>query len=189
MGGDKALLKLDGQTMLERTAELLAGMGIEAEMIGDPETHRARGRKAKADLQPGQGPLGGIVTALSLATEAWNLVVACDMPYLTREWLEYLEKRAKSSEGWVVVAEGKMGLEPLCAAYHVDCLGAFRRRLEEGKRKVGDAIEAVGHEKITGEEWKRFDGEGLLFKNMNAPEDYEEARRRLAGKKRATGER
>jgi hypothetical protein len=33
-------------------------------------------------------------------------------------------------------------------------------------------------------EWKAFDSEGLLFKNMNSPEDYEEARARFGERER-----
>ena len=31
-------------------------------------------------------------------------------------------------------------------------------------------------------EWKGFDSDGLLFKNMNSPADYEEAKLRLEGR-------
>jgi molybdopterin-guanine dinucleotide biosynthesis protein A len=188
MGDDKALLEVDGETMLARTAGLFAQIGIDAGVVGEPIVHKIGGRATRPDLMPGRGPLGGIVTALSIATKPWNILVACDMPYLTVAWFEYLEERALGSDGWVVVPEGALGLEPLCAAYRVDCLETFHGRVKEGKLKVGSAIEAVRHEKIAPEEWKRFDLEGLLFKNMNAPGDYEEAVRRLAGQKKGKRE-
>src|SRR5580658_1800934 len=157
MGGDKALLEVDGETMLARTAGLFVQMGIDPAVVGEPAIHMVGGRAATPDLVPGRGPLGGIVTALSIAAKPWNIVVACDMPYLSVAWLEYLEERALGSDGWVVVPEGTLDLEPLCAVYRVDCLEAFYDRVKEGKLKVGSAIEAVKHEKIAPEEWKRFD--------------------------------
>ena len=58
---------------------------------------------------------------------------------------------------------------PICAA------------LERGVRKVTDGLKDALVELIDPFEWKAFDSEGLLFKNMNTPEDYEEARARLSG--------
>ena len=42
-------------------------------------------------------------------------------------------------------------------------------------------LQGVLVEMIAPLEWKAFDSDGLLFKNMNSPEDYDEARARLDG--------
>src|ERR1019366_667279 len=51
----------------------------------------------KALLELGGGPLGGIATALRSSSAPWSLVVACDLPYLTKPWLEYVVTRALAS--------------------------------------------------------------------------------------------
>jgi hypothetical protein len=42
---------------------------------------------------------------------------------------------------------------------------------------VSDAIDKLGVEFVYPREWHHFDPSGLVLRNMNAPEDYEEARK------------
>jgi molybdopterin-guanine dinucleotide biosynthesis protein A len=74
------------------------------------------------------------------------------------------------------------GAEPLCAAYRSRSEARIRAALERGTRKVTDGLAGVPTEFIEPAEWKGFDSDGLLFKNMNSPADYEEAKSRLDGR-------
>jgi molybdopterin-guanine dinucleotide biosynthesis protein A len=188
MGGDKGLLEIAGVPMIVRAAQLVESVvGAPAVVVGTPEKYQVLGLRAIADDWPGFGPLGGIATALRASETDWNLMVACDLPYLTRPWLEYLLQRARdSAEGAVVpmnlTPENKRGAEPLCAAYHKGCEPALRRALERGVRKVTDGLAELRVEVIEPKEWKGFDSDGLLFKNVNTPADYEQAKRKFAGR-------
>jgi len=44
---------------------------------------------------------------------------------------------------------------------------------------VTEGLKSLRIETIEPAEWKAFDSDGLLFKNMNSPEDYEEAKAKL----------
>jgi molybdopterin-guanine dinucleotide biosynthesis protein A len=188
MGVDKGLLEIAGEPMIVRAARLVESVvGARAVVVGTPEKYRGLGLRAIADDWPGCGPLGGIATALRASDADWNLIVACDLPYLTREWLEFLLARARDSAADAVVpmnltAEKKRGAEPLCAAYHKRGEAALRRALERGVRKVTDGLAELRIEVIEPAEWKGFDSDGLLFKNVNTPAEYEEAERKLAGR-------
>src|SRR5579862_3839386 len=85
MGRDKALLPYRGAPLIAHVAgtveKVLDDSGHVA-IVGAPDRYRDLGYRVLADLFPGCGPLGGIVTALSLAESDWNLIVACDMPNL-----------------------------------------------------------------------------------------------------------
>jgi molybdenum cofactor guanylyltransferase len=181
MGSDKALLSIAGQPLVMRTARLVKSVAGETTVVGNPEAYRRLGLHAVSDDWPSAGPLGGIATALGLSKAPWNLVVACDLPYLTKGWLNYVVARALTSQADAVVPISARGPEPLCAIYHKRCEAAIRVELERGTRKVTDALQALLVEMIAPLEWKAFDSDGLLFKNMNSPEDYDEARARLDG--------
>ena len=188
MGVDKGLLRIAGEPMIVRAARLVESVvGAPAMVVGTPEKYHGLGLRAIADDWPGFGPLGGIATALRASDADWNLIVACDLPYLTREWLEYLLRRARDSAEEAVVPmnttpENKRGAEPLCAVYHKGCEPMLRRALERGVRKVTDGLAELRVEVIEPAEWKGFDSDGLLFKNVNTPADYEQAKRKFAGR-------
>ncbi len=179
MGRDKAQLELGGVPLILRTARLVESVAGVPAVIGNPEAYRVFDLRAIADDWPGAGPLGGIATALRAATAPWSLIVATDLPYLTREWLEYLIARALASSADAVLPMNTRGAEPLCAIYHQRAEPAIRKALERGTRKVTDGLLDVRVETITPAQWNPFDSEGLLFKNMNSPEDYEEAKAKL----------
>ena len=63
--------------------------------------HQAPG-SLKTDGQA-QGPLAGIVTALSNSSAERNLILACDLPYLTTEWLDWLLSKAVLSAAQAVL--------------------------------------------------------------------------------------
>jgi molybdopterin-guanine dinucleotide biosynthesis protein A len=181
MGRDKARLEIGGVPLILRTARLVESVAGRPAVVGKPDAYRALGLRAIADDWPGAGPLGGIATALRTATTPWSLIVATDLPYLTREWLEYLVGRGLASSAEAVVPMNARGSEPLCAMYHQSAAAAIRAALERGAWKVTDVLRDIRVETIAPAEWKGFDSEGLLFKNMNSPEDYEEAKAKLSG--------
>jgi molybdenum cofactor guanylyltransferase len=178
MGRDKAMLEIDGVMMLDRAIGLLKGAGVSATVVGPPDEFERRTLQVPviADEWPGIGPLGGIATALREKPATWNLVVACDMPYLTVEWLRFLLQRTKASSADAMVPRSERGPEPLCAVYHRRAEAAIREALQQGKRKVTEVVATLKTEYVERDEWKAFDSDGFLFKNMNQPADYEEAK-------------
>jgi molybdenum cofactor guanylyltransferase len=181
MGRDKALLELDGVPLLLRTVGLIESVLPRPTVIGHLEAYESLGLEVLPDDWPGAGPLGGMATALRNSRTLWSLVVACDLPYLTKAWLRYLVGRALASEAEAVLPVNRRGVESLCAMYHKRGEPAIRRALERGTRRVNDALAGLRLETIDPGEWEAFDPEGLLFKNMNSPRDYEEAKTRLGG--------
>ncbi len=179
MKRDKALLEVGGAPLLVRTARQLESVVGAPSVVGDPAAYRSFALPVIADDWPGAGPLGGIATALRVSDAPWNLVVACDLPYLTSDWLHFLVARAVASAADAVLPLNVKGAEPLCAMYHKRGEPAIRAALESGIRKVTDGLQNIRVETIAPAEWKAFDSEGLLFKNMNLPRDYEEAVARL----------
>jgi molybdopterin-guanine dinucleotide biosynthesis protein A len=183
MGRNKALLEIGGVPLLVRTVRALQPVVNRVTVIGPPAAYRELHLTIVGDNYPGAGPLGGIATALAAAQEPWSFVLACDMPYLGPAWLQYLIERALVSSCDVVLPEsaysGAPLAEPLCALYHRRAGAPIRAALERGVRKVMEGLAGLRIERITAAESQPFDGEGMLFQNLNSREDYEAARARL----------
>jgi molybdopterin-guanine dinucleotide biosynthesis protein A len=79
------------------------------------------------------------------------------------------------SSGEAVVPRTERGIEPLAAVYRRDCAARIAAALERGTRKVCDAIEELRVDFVYPREWRSIDPSGLILRNMNAPEDYDEA--------------
>ena len=181
-GRDKALVEFDGAPMLLRMQALLTAVTKEVNVIAAPHRYADLGITATSDRWEGQGPLAGIITALLTTEETggeaeWNLIIGCDMPFLTREWLVYLVQRAQASRAEVVTPQSAQGLEPLCSCWRTSAAAKLQQAFECGTRKITQAMKPLQMEVIDEADWKRFDTAGRLFWNMNTAADYEEAKR------------
>jgi molybdenum cofactor guanylyltransferase len=176
MGCDKALLEIAGVSLIARATRLLQSVTSDTKIVASPSLYSSLGAPIVADDWPGCGPLGGIATVLRVSKTPWNLVVACDLPYLTKAWLDLLIERALKSKADAVVPMNERRLEPLCAMYHKNAENRIRAAVEGGVRKITDSFANLRVEYVEPSEWKAFASEGLLFKNINSPADYEEAK-------------
>ena len=199
-GTDKALVELAGKTMLRRTGELLESVCDLVTIVAPVGKYADAPWPLLHDRWPGEGPLGGILTALlllndqasSLVAQASSrtaqsiaLILSCDMPFLTREFLVYLCARASGSRALVVVPQqSATGLEPLCACWNSRAVAGVQAAFESGVRKVTEAMKRLPMEVLDESAWKRFDTGNRLFWNMNTPADYEQARRTLEAPQR-----
>lgn len=196
MGRDKALLEINGAPLIQRTANLIAPLVSKITMVAsvtvpaeptNTNRYSTFGLPALIDRWPNAGPLGGIATALAAAQSTWCLILACDLPFITAEWITYLLSRIVDSESKtdasqrtdVIIAETARGLEPLCAVYRSACAPTLAAALDHGARKVTDALAQLKQTRITEKEWRNFSPDGNLFGNLNTWQDYLDAQQRI----------
>jgi len=131
--------------------------------------------KVVADICPNKGPLGGIYTGLRTSGSFYNLVVACDMPFLNQALLRYM---IQVSAGFdlVVPRLGDM-VELLHAVYSKGCLAPIESLLKQGNLSLRQLFTLVKVRYIEAEEIDRFDPEHLSFFNINSQADLERAKR------------
>ena len=183
MGLDKGLLAFQGVPLIVRTARLADSLVRTVTVVGSSERYVALGLLAIPDLDfetaereiAPPGPLAGIASALSLTNAPWNLILACDLPYLTAAWLDWLLARAMESDAQILLPRTARGLEPLAAVYRRECAATIIAELQRGVRKVTDALSALRVEIVPEYEWGSLDPGGRVLTNMNTLADYEEA--------------
>jgi molybdopterin-guanine dinucleotide biosynthesis protein A len=160
MGRDKARLPFRGGDLVSTVADAVARAAGNVTLVGHAEL------TAIPDRYPGEGPLGGILTALHYTSTDWNLIVACDMPQVSAAFLGELLARAILSPADVMLPCGPDGLpQPLCAVYHRRALAALEDHFARGVRKVTAALATLAVERLAVAELS-------LFQNVNTPEDW-----------------
>jgi molybdopterin-guanine dinucleotide biosynthesis protein A len=177
MGRDKALLEFQGSTLAGRIAECVRHVAGNVTLIGPPNRYRELGYTVIADRVPGCGPLGGVYTALSASHAEWNLIVACDMPLVTKELFDALFSNAESGPSTVdcVVSEltrtgpelvtSGAHLDPLCAVYHRRSVTAARRAIDRRILKMHDFVSTLRLRSHTVTD-------SALLSNVNTPPEW-----------------
>lgn len=169
MGRDKALIEVGGVILLQRALDLLRPATSTVMVIGDPTKYGASSAHVIADDEPGQGPLGGLVTALRHARHDRLLVLGCDLPGLTGHFLRHLQEQMVADAD-AVVPEHDGVIEPLAAGYHKRCLPAFEACMAHGGLSMHGALDRV--RTIYASIRPGSDGwPADLFRNVNAPAD------------------
>ena len=166
MGRDKALLPFRGGLLAGYVASVVAAAAGSATLIGDPRKYGHLGYPVLADHSPGAGPVGGIETALSHTAADWNLVLACDMPAISAEFLRGLLAAAERCAADALIPAGPSGrLEPLSAVYHRRCAAHLRRALDMGVHKITDALAGLVVATCPV-------SDAAYFENLNTPEEW-----------------
>jgi molybdenum cofactor guanylyltransferase len=146
MGTDKALLVVEGRALASVAAAALADAGA-AEVLaigGDLDALRALGLDARPDEHPGEGPLGGIITALGVATHDITVVLACDMPAIDRPAVAALVAALQADpDADMAAARDGDRLQVLTAAYRSRVRPVLEARFDEGERAVRRATESL----------------------------------------------
>ncbi len=136
MGQDKALLQRDGQSQLSYVASLLEGVvervfvSARPDQKDDPERSRY---ETIVDRYTDIGPIAGILSAMDGYPDADWLVVACDLPNVDAETLEFLLAHRGDREPFTAYRSTYNGLpEPLCALYTAGSDSQLRRFVDDG---------------------------------------------------------
>jgi len=178
MGVPKALLRLNGETFVERAISLLRGMCKEVIVAGSPEQPLPdlQGCRIVPDEQPGMGPLGGLVSGLAVSSDEWHLALGCDLPLVRPEVLRLLSDSSHGVDAVVPRTGGR--LQPLVAAYSRTCLEPGREALGSGRRAVAAMLDRVKVRILEEEVLREADPELISFLNVNTWEEYQAVRQR-----------
>ena len=136
MGTDKATFEVDGVAMANRvmTAATEAGAS-QVLMIGSTQAKsKSLTGEWKKDLFPGEGPLGGVITALKHSNHDSVVVLSCDMPFITSAVIQSLVKGLEDAQATVGRTDR---LNWLCAAWSKsECFTTLQSVWKRNERAV-----------------------------------------------------
>ncbi|MCG3162099.1 MAG: Molybdenum cofactor guanylyltransferase [Acidobacteria bacterium] len=199
MKRDKAWLEIEGVSMIERViaaaSPIVASLGIIVN-AADPQVERY-GRLAETcganlifDLHEHRGPLGGIHTALAhCGTGESALILACDLPFITTEFLLFLSAIHQTEiphsafripHSITVPLDQSNRLQPLAAIYNQSLEAMVRQMIAANELKVELLYSRVSTRRISFAEFSHLPGAERFFINVNTPEEYQALRHRIS---------
>jgi len=174
MGKDKAFLKIAGKPMIEHVLQALQSVVDRIIIVtNSPQAYASYDALVVTDASAKRGPLTGIYTGLLHSTDEYNIVVACDMPFLNSSLLSYMAGLAGDYD--VVVPKVGEYIEPLHGIYRKQLLPVIEKRIQCDARQIRGVFSEARVRYVTESEIDRFDPERRSFKNLNTPEEYKEA--------------
>jgi molybdopterin-guanine dinucleotide biosynthesis protein A len=137
MGMEKGLVNFKGQPLINYSIKVLKELCSEIIISSNSDCYDYLGYKIVPDLQPDTGPMGGIYSCLSSSANDINLVLSCDMPFVTRRIFDLLVKKGSSSNICVPWYENEM-YEPLCGVYNKTVLYEMDSYISKNNFKLPD---------------------------------------------------
>ncbi len=177
MGGrDKGLLELDGRPLIEFVLDILEPR-VEQILISanrNLTTYRRYGIAVISDdADDRRGPLAGVASALAHCRGEALLSLPVDSPFLPAalpaRLLSALEEKASDAS----IATYENRAQPVFAALRPRLLPALRRYLDSGQRKAEIFYNEQSLSRVDCTDWPD------AFLNLNTPQDWHEAERRL----------
>jgi molybdenum cofactor guanylyltransferase len=180
MGKNKALLPFNDKTNIERIRDELQSLFDDIILVtNNPESYEFLNLKSVSDEFPGKGPLAGIHAGLMASDYEENIVVACDMPFVSAELASTLVQNLKHFDAIIPVIGGKQ--HPLFAAYQKRIVPEIKDCLTEDRLRVIHLLDNLNVRYLEENDLQVYSDGSLeeIFFNMNVPEEYEEAKKRV----------
>ena len=130
MGQEKGLVGFRGKPLIQYGIELLSSFTDRIVIGSANPDYLAFGCEMIPDEVTGLGPAAGLAAVLKKSATPWNIVLACDLPFLEREFIENLISAAPDYQAVVPMHNGNM--EPLAALYHRNLGTIFEEAVANG---------------------------------------------------------
>ncbi len=180
---DKSVAPLDGVPMIRRVTDQLEPVidrlvvncredqvdPIDAALENSPLSPTFA-----VDPEPDLGPMAGIETGLRAVSTEYTAVVACDMPFVDPDFVEFLFQRAAGHDAAVVRSEDGW-YQTTQAVYRAEAMAeACAAALDAGQSRIVDALFDLDFVEVS--EAEVADHASLrTFENINTQEELEAA--------------
>ncbi|GMO48286.1 MAG: molybdenum cofactor guanylyltransferase [Treponemataceae bacterium] len=127
----------------------------------------------------GAGPLAGIYQGLKHCKSEYLYVIACDMPFVSPEYVQYMSETVRAAQADICVSSIDIGLyEPFNSFYGKRCLAPIHDMLICGEYKIIPLFNKVKTWVVDPSIVARFNSRGDMFFNINCQEDLERWKKR-----------
>lgn len=181
MGQPKAWLDFGPEKMLQRVVRLVGMVAQPIVVVAAPRQDLPTLPdvvRIVRDAVQGRGPMQGLLAGLGALPKTTELAyaTACDVPFLKPEWITRLAHLIDQNDLAIPYTDGYH--HPLAALYRVGPVRpVVERLLAQDRLRTVSLMEAVETRVVTCDELLDVDSTLATLRNLNTPEDYEQARK------------
>lgn len=174
LGLEKAFLEIGGKSIIEIVIDALDL--CDEIIISANDANRFKNLPARIvpDEPRSGGALVGLYSSLKAAKNDLAIVVACDMPFLSKSFIRHIMQLPVNYDALVPSFGGY--IEPLHSIYSKRCLDSIVKHIKAGHRQLRSFYDEVNIEYVEEDVVKEFSSDGLIFFNINTAQDLEKAR-------------
>lgn len=172
-GEDKSLYTLAGKEMYQYVADMLEETEECDEIIVSTNTRLKESFRLETitDEYEDRGPLGGIYSASKNFPGKRLIVVSCDTPYVSEEWIKLLVKKADAKPGHVIISAENGRFHPLIGVYQGYGLSdKLKKQIESEKQSMRAFFERVNLAVVDA---KNHNIDTNIFQNINYKSDID----------------
>lgn len=183
MGFDKQFLKINNERLIDMMIEKLNKEFEEIIIVTNkPKEYRGYRQKILTDIIKNAGPLAGIYTGLKEAKFEYVFVVACDMPNIDIDYINYMKEIIDKYKVDVCITKVNGNIEPFHGFYSKKITESIREHLETEKRDIKSLVKKLNTYYVEENLVKRYSPSLDIFKNLNTRKDLEYFNEMLGGK-------
>lgn len=176
MGFDKQKIRVNDQLIVLYIASKLEPFIKEIIIVTNmPELYKGYGYKVVEDIVRDCGPMAGLYSGLVNVTTEYCYVVAGDMPYISCEYIQYLDRIITYEKNDIdaVVIKREERIEPFHAVYSKRLCPIMYEHLLCGNYKLYKLIESVNTVFVDEIKALTHEARVTMFTNLNTLEDLE----------------
>lgn len=169
-GNHKAFLKLGNDTFLYHIVHALSPCHSIYLSVDQRDKFSHLTLPLIEDYYEAIGPLGGLYSALKEVPQDYLFVTACDMPFITRDFVSYMLSQLHTDTECVVLCDESGFFYPLGALYSKSLIPKIESMIKDQNYRMQYLIKLAKSRVIPISETPFSKS---LLRNVNTPEDYE----------------
>ncbi len=169
-GTDKAFAELNGMPLISFSYNKLKQICSKIILSSNSENSIFLDIKIVKDEFAEIGPIGGIYSALNQSDTEINIVLSCDIPFVSVDLLNYLLLQSENFD--VTIAKHEDYCEPLIGIYKKSINNSIKDSINNKQYSLIKLITKLNYNEVIINEKQNFYHNNLFF-NVNTKQDLE----------------
>lgn len=173
MGIDKQLIEFNDVRIIDIIHNKLSEMFNEVLIASNTPEYYDENYKVICDEIKNMGPLSGIHIGLKEASSEYVYFIACDMPNINEEYIDYIKNEILESTFDACITRYRNHIEPFNAFYNRSLINHIEEHLNNNNKSINSLLTSKKCLYISENKARNFSPDWNMFLNLNYIEDLD----------------